>query len=133
MENHEFVPLALGERESDGEPVTVTLNDGPREADGDAVCAREKDGELEADLGPLAEKDALPEPQDVELVHCDTDFDCVGEAVWLSVIVALRLDDALADKQPELVPDKVGLGEVLGEREVEVEKDGDREPRADAE
>ena len=47
--------------------------------------------------------------------------------------VALRLDDALADKQPELVPDTVTLGEMLGEREVEVENEGDREPRADCE
>ena len=45
----------LGERESDGEPVTETLGDGPREADGDAVGARERDEELEADLAALAE------------------------------------------------------------------------------
>ena len=47
--------------------------------------------------------------------------------------VALRLEDDVADKQPELVTDAVEQGEVLGERDVEVEKDGDREPRADAE
>ena len=66
-------------------------------------------------------------------MHCEADLDCVGEAVWLIVAVALRLGDALADTQPEVVLDADGVGDTLGERELEAEKDGDCEPRADAE
>ncbi len=66
-------------------------------------------------------------------MHCEADFDCVGEAVWLIVAVALRLGDALADTHPELVPDTDGVGDTLGESVPEAEKDGDREVSADAE